>query len=645
MKTIVIITHSTRTGDIYARQVLALFAESVGVTQYALEEDLPLHIDADVVLLSAHFIYTLVESRLHSCRHIIIADITLRKSAVEKLRSLPEGTKSMLVNTTMEMAIETINLIHNSGINHIELMPVYPGLLPIPSVNLAITPGEAALVPVQVTNIIDLQDRVLSMRTITNLAAKLNLTALLQREPFKEYFDSLMQGDLGIGRLLGKTAFAAAGQPLETVLPELSDLDIIGITEPIREKVVTVRDQLMDVSVYPLTGTSAAGEYILMIKTMKDVELTQYKVRRQLIFKGHVAKHDFSHIITKDPGMMRLKEMADRMAQSPSSVVIYGQSGTGKELFAQSIHNASPRKDYPFIAINCASIPENLLESELFGYSEGAFTGARKGGKAGYFELAHKGTLFLDEIGEMDLGLQARILRALQEKEVSRVGADHVISIDVRIISASNKRLLDLVRQKRFREDLYYRLNVLSIEIPPLRERREDIPLLIDVLQDRQQTYVTLSSDALEFVSGYPWHGNVRELGNFVERISYLSKDVITLPDAKAQLDEQPEDTVSPQGNPLLAHFFVQERERMKWHAAILSLLYYNKQAGIKQGRDGISHSLAAKGLLLSGQEVRTYLKTLQSYGLVLIHAGRSGTELTALGEMAKNNMDAELGF
>lgn len=333
------------------------------------------------------------------------------------------------------------------------------------------------------------------------------------------------------------------------------------------------------------------------------------------------------------------------MARSPSSVVIYGQSGTGKELFAQSIHNASPRRDYPFIAINCASIPENLLESELFGYCEGAFTGARKGGKAGYFELAHKGTLFLDEIGEMDLGLQARILRALQEKEVSRVGADHVISIDVRIISASNKRLLDLVRQNRFREDLYYRLNVLSIEIPPLRERKEDIPLLIDVLQARQQTFATLSSEALEFVSSYPWHGNVRELGNFVERISYLSKDVITLPDARTQLDDPPEKSTPPQGNPLLAHFFVQERERMKWHAAILSLLYYNKQAGIKQGREGISRSLAAKGQLLSSQEVRTYLKTLQSYGLVLIHTGRSGTELTALGEMVKENMGDKLGF
>ena len=145
--------------------------------------------------------------------------------------------------------------------------------------------------------------------------------------------------------------------------------------------------------------------------------------------------------------------------------MIYGQSGTGKELFAQSVHNSSNRKDNPFIAINCASIPENLLESELFGYNEGAFTGAKKGGKVGYFELANKGTLFLDEISEMNLALQTRLLRVLQEKEIIRIGGDRVINIDVRIISASNKNLKKLVRNNQFRQDLYYRLNVLSLHL------------------------------------------------------------------------------------------------------------------------------------------------------------------------------------
>ena len=684
MKIVAVITHGMQTADIYARQIRSLFNEFVQVKTYALEEGLPLQINADVVLLSAHFIYTLAEARLRDCRHVIIADITLLKSAVDKLRCLSEGTKAMLVNTTMEMAIETINLIHNSGIRHIELFPVYPGLEEIPPLTLAITPGETKLVPAQATDVIDLHDRVLSVRTITNIAAKLNLTALLQRDSFKIYFESLMQADLGIEQLLdqiqeqerkldlvmqvfdggiitlrsdgtvsflnvaaehllGKMSLEVVGQPLHVIFPELAEFGIPGLTEPLRDQVVTVHDQLMDVSVYPLTGVSAVGEYILMIKSMRDVELNQYKVRRQLISKGHVAKHDFSHIITQNSRMVLLKEAAERMAHSSSSVVIYGPSGTGKELFAQSIHNASPRKDYPFIAINCASIPENLLESELFGYSEGAFTGAKKGGRAGYFELAHKGTLFLDEIGEMDLTLQARILRALQEKEVIRVGGDSVISIDVRIISASNKRLLDLVRKNRFREDLYYRLNVLSIEIPPLRERREDIVLLIEDFRKKQPASFVFSQDALEFLSGYPWHGNVRELGNFVERISYLGKENISLEDAKMQLDGQRDEFQQPDEHPLLAHFFIQERRHLEQHAAILSLLHNNSQAGVKQGRKGISGSLEAKGVILSEQEVRRYLKILQSYGLILVHTGRSGTELTALGEKAYNKISDKM--
>lgn len=680
MKTVVIISHGMRTANIYAEQILALFDGSVRVELYALEENLPRNISADVVLISTHAIYTLIESRLRDCRHVIIADITLRKSAINRLLSIPEGTKAMLVNTTMEMAIETINMIHNSGINHIELLPVYPGIEVTPPLTMAITPGEKALVPPRVTNIVDLHDRVLSMRTIANLAAKLNLTSMLQSDCAKAYFSSLAQGDLGIEQLLdqvheqerkldlvmqvfdggiitltgsgtvsfvnasaehllGKKSLSAIGQQVETLLPELSELKITQLSEPIRDQVVTVRDQLMDVSIYPLTGSSAAGEYILMIKTLKDVELNQYKVRRQLISKGHVAKHDFTDLRTQNPKMQQLKDTVGRMARSSSSIVIYGQSGTGKELFAQSIHNASSRKDYPFIAINCASIPESLLESELFGYSEGAFTGAKKGGKAGYFELAHKGTLFLDEIGEMDLALQARILRVLQEKEVIRVGGDNVISIDVRIISASNKRLLDLVRQNKFREDLYYRLNVLSVEIPPLRERREDIALLIEDFRSRMGAEFTLSEDAVEYLTIYPWHGNVRELGNFVERLSYLGKEIITLEDAKSQLDSRPEEAEEPKEDPLLEHFLIQERPRLEGHASILSLLYYNKQAGVKQGRQGISRSLEAKGISIGEQEVRMYLKTLQSYGLVRIHTGRSGTELTVLGQRANDKL------
>lgn len=685
MKYIAVIAYSIKTAAFYAKQIHSLFGSLVQTSAYQLEGPMPEQIESDVVLISAPSIYGLVEARLHHCRHVIVADITLYKSAVDRLRSLPSGTRAMLVNTTMEMAVETIGLIRNSGVNHIELVPVYPGIGAVPPLKLAITPGEPALVPPGVEQIIDLKDRVLSTRTIINLAAKLELTASLQTPGIRKYFDSLAPGDAGVEKLmdqvheqrrklelvmevfdggivtvtaggiisflnpgaesiLDKTSFAVIGQPLDAVLPELKPFSIPRLSQPLRDQVVKIRNRLVDVSAYPLTGISNAGEFMLMLRTVEDVERNQYHIRRQVIAKGFTAKHTFDHIKTQNPQMLQLKETARRMAQSASSIVIYGPSGTGKELFAQSIHNASPRREYPFIAINCASIPENLLESELFGYSEGAFTGAKKGGKQGYFELAHKGTLFLDEIGEMDLVLQARILRVLQEKEVTRVGGDSVIGVDVRIISASNKRLLELVRQNRFRADLYYRLNVLSLEIPPLDQRCEDIPILIEDIRKELGADFFLEPKAMDFLQRYPWQGNVRELRNFVERLSYLGQKVISAEAAASQLDDVLEFSPPADGCGSLSKiFFLREREHFSEYAAILSLLSENQKQGRFQGRQSISRDLKALGVCMSEQQVRTALHRLQQYDLVKIMPGRHGTELTPDGKQILQELAAKL--
>lgn len=205
----------------------------------------------------------------------------------------------------------------------------------------------------------------------------------------------------------------------------------------------------------------------------------------------------------------------------------FEESGTGKELFSQSIHNASERHGQPFVAVNCAAIPENLLESELFGYSSGAFTGASKEGKPGLFELAHNGTIFLDEISEMPLALQSRLLRVIQEREIMRIGHDKVIPINVRVIAASNRNLYDQVCKGQFREDLYYRLDVLALTIPPLRERGSDISLLaraflteFGIAQNRKP--LNLTPAAAHYLEQQPWQGNIRELRNFCERLSVL---------------------------------------------------------------------------------------------------------------------------
>ncbi|MDR3158462.1 MAG: sigma 54-interacting transcriptional regulator [Zoogloeaceae bacterium] len=241
--------------------------------------------------------------------------------------------------------------------------------------------------------------------------------------------------------------------------------------------------------------------------------------------------HTFASITAVAPLSMAVKRMAMRIADTDATVLLESESGTGKELYAQAIHNASRRRDSMFLAINCANFSKDILESELFGYEDGAFTGARKGGKKGFFEAAHGGTVFLDEVSEMELSLQAKLLRVLQEHRVRRIGGVEEISVDVRIIAACNADLLHCVEERKFRNDLYFRLNVFPLRIPALRERTEEISLLAkDILADmsrRLKQKITINDQAMKCLMAYHWPGNIRELRNVLEFSSYLTVDGI----------------------------------------------------------------------------------------------------------------------
>lgn len=246
-------------------------------------------------------------------------------------------------------------------------------------------------------------------------------------------------------------------------------------------------------------------------------------------------EYSFHQILGKSKAIQAVFDLIRRVSDSPTNVLITGESGTGKELVAKAIHYNSDRKDAPFVPVNCAAIPEPLLESELFGHMRGAFTDAKMD-KRGLFEEAQKGTLFLDEISELPLMLQAKILRAIQEKEIRRVGANKPISVDVRIIAATNLNLTEEVKAKRFRDDLYYRLNVIELKLPPLRERREDIPLLVDAFlkkcaASRGKEVKGVSESALAMLMDYAWPGNVRELENIIERAVTLSRSEKIVPE------------------------------------------------------------------------------------------------------------------
>lgn len=248
--------------------------------------------------------------------------------------------------------------------------------------------------------------------------------------------------------------------------------------------------------------------------------LNYYKSKAQSFT---TAKYNLNTITTNDKTMLDIKILTQKIARTRSTVLITGESGTGKELFTHAIHSLSPRSSNPFIKLNCAAIPENLLESELFGYERGAFTGALKEGKIGEFEMANNGTLMLDEIDSLSINLQAKLLRVIQEKEIKRIGGYAPIRIDVRLIFTTNKDLFDLVRKGKFREDLYYRINVINLRIPPLRERMDDIPILVSELIKKLNielgmNITGISNEALELLKEHNWPGNIRELENCIER-------------------------------------------------------------------------------------------------------------------------------
>lgn len=336
-----------------------------------------------------------------------------------------------------------------------------------------------------------------------------------------------------------------SASPIDLVISDVQMPGLNGL-----ELLAKIRESCPETAVLLITAYSTAeqaveamklGAYDYLAKPFKVEEikvlvhnaLEKRDLQRENLLLREKAKacEGFGNLIGTSPRMRELFSMLRKVADSPSTVLILGESGTGKELAARAVHDNSPRSAKPFVAVNCGAIPEALIESELFGHTKGAFTGAI-GERAGLFEQAHGGTLFLDEIGELPLAMQTRLLRVLQEREVRRVGGTTTKKVDVRVLAASNRDLAEQIKEGSFREDLYYRINVVQVTMPPLRERIEDIPLLIEHLARKHgcsgSSGSVITSEALKCLMTYQFPGNVRELENIVERSLVLNRDKIT---------------------------------------------------------------------------------------------------------------------
>ncbi|WP_332695558.1 sigma 54-interacting transcriptional regulator [Halalkalibacter lacteus] len=650
----------------FEKEITGMFQDNVKIKQYCFEDETIYEgIDGDVILISNYKVFEQARRYIKNGNAaVIIARRTLSEQGMKKIKNLQKGTNAILYNVTLEMAIETISTIYQLGIRQINLIPAHKDMNPLPNVDLVITPGEQLETAIDVEKI-DIGSRILDLSTYMDILAKMDSNHPMLEEKVKLHFANIVPISYGLDNILDKKDQLASqldlflqiipngiiaidsfgmvtifndtaanlvhkkpstviGQCYETVFPDLKFSKVLSGEMENVEELMNFGQTSIVVTINSLKMGNVITGAVARLVPYQETEKRQHRLRSQLLGKGFVPKYHFFHIIGESAPIKKQKKIAQRMATSDASILINGESGTGKELFAQAIHNHSPRSQYAFVAFNCAALPEQLLESELFGYVEGAFTGARKGGKPGLFEHGHLGTVFLDEIGEMPKVLQARLLRVLQEKEVMRVGGDSIIPVDIRIIAATNRDLKSEVAQGKFREDLYYRLNVLPLSIPPLRERTEDIlPLFSYFIQDHD---IILTEEARHYIEHYPWPGNIRELENCANYLLNYGKRIvepIDLPIFKetnvAQVDNA-------------SAYQTIEQDLTCTEMLLLDILYQSFLAKKRVGRKRIAEVAFKRDTFLSEQQLRSYLTSMKERGLVEITQGRGGTTITQNG-------------
>ncbi|RDY24359.1 AAA family ATPase [Romboutsia maritimum] len=685
-KKVAVMCVSKKSNEFYAKHLENIFTNKIEFFYYSLDENgFENMIKADLYLVcsTSSNVFDYSMSCIPSDSNVVISSITFNKESIEKVKKIREGATILMVNLSKNMAIEAVSTLNRIGINDINFIPLGPTdnsesikeAEEYKNIKIAVTCGESRYIPDFVEEVIDLGGRVFTERVLVEMILKLDISSIMKTKPFKSYIQQLAERDYGIDELTRKVSnielkfdlvldsidigvigidvnnrifeFNTAAENIlhlkkEDVLDKTTDeslpfmpLNIYRdnlLTNDVR--LITIKGVLVSLRTTSIVQNENFKGYFAIIERFKDEEDKQRKLRLQLLNRGHKAKYTFDDIKGNCPILKKVKEVAAKMSKSNASILIYGESGTGKELFAHAIHNESHRKDMPFVAINCAALPENLLESELFGYEEGSFTGAKKGGKAGLFEYAHTGTLFLDEIENMSQSLQVKLLRVLQEKEVIRIGSEKITSIDVKIIAASNEKIKDMVNKGTFRKDLYYRINALPINIPPLRERKGDVLLIADGIKKSIPAEFELSDEVKEIFMTYEWEGNIRELRNVIEYLAYVDKSVINIEDLPPTfLDEKDSDGKfyhREYNNKFWMDIF--PREKVEKYVYVLKMFYKAKKEKVSIGRKNISDASQNTDYPLSEQEARTIISYLAKNQLVLISRGRKGSEITSKG-------------
>lgn len=683
-KQVAVITRAKEIRNSMKDQIDMIFGELVETNIYSLEDktiDKLKKSDLYVVSSSA---YEYLDEKFLKNKNLVIVDYTISKERKNFLKNFPKGTKAVFFNVSQKMCMEAIAMMYHLGVNNIEFIPAYPNMENFPKNNLIITPAETKLLPKEAEgrDIIDIGHRILDANTIIEIALKLEFEHILYYKKIKEYLDTVATNDYSLNKILEK---ATQSESQLGILMGILDIAIIGVDkdnficscnegaekilnrksinlignsacdilscvpfgevretkQEIRSRLVTVNGEYVNLNITPVIKAENYMGAFAVLQRFKEEEQKQHELRRQLLNKGHKAKYTFDDILGESGAIKKIKEIAKKMAKTNSAVLITGESGTGKELFAHAVHNYSDRKDYPFVAVNCAAIPENLLESELFGYEEGAFTGAKKGGKIGLFEFAHMGTLFLDEIEGMSPALQIKLLRVIQEKEIMKIGGGKVINIDVRIIAATNEELRKLVKENKFRKDLYYRINTLPIMIPPLREREDDVYLLLEKFKTEIGADFKFTPKAKEAFKMYNWEGNIRELKNYVKFFNFMGEEYINFEDMPLAVKEYYEENKKEISEKEESNILKETAgHRYKEYVFLLKKIKENQKAGLSSGRKILCSICEKNNISLTEQEIRGILKNLEKIDFIKVFKGRKGNIISEKGEEFLKNLD-----
>lgn len=639
-----------------------VFRDYAYVENYFLDE-LPdnFKITADAHVLSDSSVITPAKNHLVNFDTLVILSRDINSNEIKPLKDLPAGSNVLVCNDSYQSSVEIIYALYTLKVSHLNFFPynpyeedkdVYSGF------EIALTPGEAHLVPSFITKTIDIGPREVSSNTLIKLMSVLSLDIdkihrnLIRH--IKRYFDtSIGFHDVYLNNYLKSKVFdKVLNSSASAVIivddqyriifaNEKAEVEILASLSPSsdennptrrislknvqwlrtpseegKEDSAKINGEKYFIDREPIAVMDEILGYYISLQNERDIRDIEQTARKKLDDRGLKAKYHFTDIIHGSSIMDACITTAKTAARTDHTVLITGESGTGKELIAQSIHNYSQRSSAPFVAINCAALPETLLESELFGYESGAFTGARKSGKIGLFEQAAGGSIFLDEIGDISFQMQLSLLRVLQEKQIMRIGGTSMISVDTRVIAATNKNLAEEVRKGNFRKDLFYRLNVITVKVPPLSDRSDDIlPLMLHFLGD---SFNSLSQSDKELLKMHPWPGNVRELesvATYYETFRQLP-DYLTFYTEDAELKSE----IGPAFDP----------ENIK--KQILDIIYSNTQISHGIGRNALSESLRDRGIHIGDKNLRSILSQMSENDLITIGMGRAGMRITSKG-------------